>query len=136
CVLVSQVLEGHGIKFAWDLTRSILSEKPYAKIPHMDEILSIDISRPGEDIIWPDMGSVKTSLRAALWASLTASDFRDGITKVIELGGDTDTYGAIAGGILGAHFGINGIPQEWRDVLIGREIMIKLAGDLYALAHA
>ena len=136
CVLVSQVLDGHGIKFAWDVTRGILSEKPYAKIPHMDEILSIDTSKPGEDIIWPDMGSVKTSLRAALWASFTASDFRDGITKVVELGGDTDTYGAIAGGILGAHFGVEGIPQEWRDALIGRDIMLKLADDLYALAHA
>jgi len=52
------------------------------------------------------------SLRVAVWASLTATDFRDGLIKAVSVGGDTDTYAAIAGGILGARFGYRAIPMN------------------------
>jgi len=106
------------------------------------EVLSVDLSKPDyeRDILGKDDGVDKKgwavlSLRAALWAAINAKDFADGIVKVISLGGDTDTYGAIAGGILGAHFGIQGIPEKWQGVLQGREVMIDLADRLYEGAH-
>jgi ADP-ribosyl-[dinitrogen reductase] hydrolase len=40
-------------------------------------------------------------------------DFRRTVEGVIELGGDTDSTGAIAGGIAGAGVGPAGIPPEW-----------------------
>lgn len=42
-------------------------------------------------------------------------DFRKGLTEIIRAGGDTDTTGAILGGIIGAAVGKNGIPREWLD---------------------
>ena len=136
-ILVAFVLEDMNVAHAWGWvhpwTGNPLRMSP---TPAIAEILRIDTSRPGEDEIWPLTGSVTLSLRAALWASLNATDFRDGLTKVISLGGDTDTYGAIAGGILGARFGLRGIPQEWQDVMIGKGIMIDLADQLYELSCA
>ncbi len=44
-------------------------------------------------------------------------DFRAAVTDVIRLGGDTDTTGAIVGGICGAGVGASGIPREWLDGL-------------------
>jgi len=79
-------------------------------------------------------GYVVLSLRVAAWASVSATDFRDGIIKAVSVGGDTDTYAAIAGGILGARFGTQGIPAEWQAVLQGREIMEDLASKLYELS--
>ena len=41
-------------------------------------------------------------------------DFAGGLREVIEAGGDTDTTGAILGGIVGARVGHEGIPAKWR----------------------
>jgi hypothetical protein len=45
-------------------------------------------------------------------------DFRSAVEEVIALGGDTDTTGAIVGGIAGATLGAQAIPSEWLDGLI------------------
>ncbi|MBM3261594.1 hypothetical protein FJY93_04210 [Candidatus Kaiserbacteria bacterium] len=134
-VLVSYILDGYTPQMAWEEVQWIFcNDKDYDGHSGVQEILSLPISEPTDDDIWPNSGGAAISFRAALWASLTATDFRDGLTKVIGLGGDTDTYGAIAGGILGAYFGDDGIPQEWCDALIGRDIMVNLADELHALA--
>ena len=45
---------------------------------------------------------------------LRAPSFEEGIVATIDLGGDTDTNGAIAGPLLGAIFGAKQIPEDWR----------------------
>jgi hypothetical protein len=40
-------------------------------------------------------------------------DYKQGILEIIRCGGDTDTSAAILGGIIGAHVGKEGIPEEW-----------------------
>ncbi len=133
-ILVSGVLDELPPSRAWEMTKEILSHVDSARYG-MDKILETSVSEPREEEIWPRSGSVILSFRIALWVSLTAVDFRDGITKAVSVGGDTDTYAAIAGGILGARFGIMGIPPEWRDVLIGREKMESFATRLYEIAN-
>lgn len=44
-------------------------------------------------------------------------DYRRGVLEVIRCGGDTDTAAAIAGAIIGARVGREGIPGEWLDGL-------------------
>ncbi len=55
----------------------------------------------------------------------------------VNLGGDTDTIGAMTGAILGASNGINSIPAEWLDNLEngekGRDYIIALAKRLFEL---
>ena len=43
--------------------------------------------------------------------------YREAITQIIRLGGDTDTTAAILGAIVGARVGKSGIPQRWQDDL-------------------
>ena len=43
-----------------------------------------------------------------------ADDYAEGIRQVILCGGDTDTVAAIAGAMIGARVGVEGIPPEWR----------------------
>ena len=50
------------------------------------------------------------------WLS-NQGDFRKGLLDVIRCGGDTDTTGAIIGGILGAGVGEKEIPKEWLEKL-------------------
>jgi ADP-ribosylglycohydrolase len=50
----------------------------------------------------------------AIYCALYYDNYRDGVTNAIRLGGDTDTRGAIAGAILGARFGLEGIPDDYK----------------------
>jgi ADP-ribosylglycohydrolase len=75
------------------------------------------------------------SLQIALWALLKARTFEEGITDVALLGGDCETYAAIAGALLGAHFGLSGIPNEWRTTLIGYDLVLDLAEKLDDVAR-
>ena len=50
----------------------------------------------------------------AIYCALHHDSFRDGVIAAIKLGGDTDTRGAIAGAVLGARFGLEGIPDEYK----------------------
>ena len=61
-----------------------------------------------------DMGYTLLSLQAGLLSFCQAEGFEQGLRHMIEAGGDTDTNGAIAGAVLGARFGLGGIPERWR----------------------
>ena len=54
----------------------------------------------------------------AIYCALWANSFRDGVIAAVKLGGDADTRGAIAGAILGARFGLEGIPDEYKRGLL------------------
>lgn len=51
------------------------------------------------------IGHAIYALDLAIWAATSASDFGGAIESIIQLGGDTDTNGAICGGVLAARFG-------------------------------
>jgi ADP-ribosylglycohydrolase len=64
-------------------------------------------------------GYVYHSVPVAIHASLAhQQNFRSAVTSVIQCGGDTDSTGAIVGGIIGTAVGKNGIPAEWLDNLL------------------
>ncbi len=69
-----------------------------------------------DDLTFDDhhMGYTLLSLKAALISFWQAENFEQGLRHVVEVGGDTDTNGAIAGAVLGARFGLDGIPERWR----------------------
>ena len=64
--------------------------------------------------------------RLALLGLLDAKGFRPGLERVVRLGGDADTNGAVAGALLGARFGAGGIPSEWLRGMRGRDDLLRL----------
>ena len=60
-------------------------------------------------------GYVVASLQAGLFYGLTAHSAEDAIVRAVNRGGDTDTVGAIAGGVAGARFGLDALPTVWTD---------------------
>ena len=97
-------------------------------------VLHDPTSPPRDPEVWPGRGAALLTLHVALYALMRARTFRDGLTEVDGVGGDTDTYGAVAGGLLGARFSINAIPSEWKDILIGRSVMEDAAHRLLHIA--
>lgn len=101
----------------------------------LENILKNPTTSPRDPEVWPGRGAALLTLHVALWALLTTSSFREGMTKIITFGGDTDTYAAVGGALLGAHYGESSIPDEWREPLIGREVMEQLADQLLEMGN-
>ena len=76
-------------------------------------------------------GYVVKALEAALWAFHRSESFEEGCLLAVNLGDDADTTAAIYGQIAGAYYGIDGIPREWRDLLAERELITRLADELW-----
>jgi ADP-ribosyl-[dinitrogen reductase] hydrolase len=62
-------------------------------------------------------GYVMDTIAASLWCLLTTENFRDCVLRAVNLGGDTDTTGCVAGGLAGVCYGLEAIPAEWRRAL-------------------
>ena len=62
-------------------------------------------------------GWAPESMECAFFAFITEGDFENALITAVNLGGDADTIGAIAGGLAGAYYGYDAIPQRWIDAL-------------------
>lgn len=69
-------------------------------------------------------GYVIDTLEASLWCIFNISSFKDAVLKAVNLGDDTDTVGAIAGGLAGIIYGYDTIPSEWINVLARKDDII------------
>lgn len=90
------------------------------EIQLFDKILRNDISTYSEDEI-RGSGYVLQSLEASLWCFLNPENYSEAVLKAVNLGEDTDTTGAITGGIAGIYYGFEDIPEEWVSVLARKE---------------
>jgi poly(ADP-ribose) glycohydrolase ARH3 len=75
---------------------------------------------------------------AAVFAALQFyDDFEEAVVNAVHLGGDTDTIGAMAGAIAGAHHGYEQFPRKFVKPLEnfekGRDYVLELAENLYQL---
>jgi ADP-ribosyl-[dinitrogen reductase] hydrolase len=86
------------------------------------DTVSVDLIRSG--------GYVIDTLEASLWCLLTTSSFAEAVLKAVNLGGDTDTTGAVTGGLAGIYYGIENIPSNWIEVIARKEDIIDLASRL------
>ena len=78
-------------------------------------------------------GYVVNTLEAALWCLLNTGNYADCVLKAVNLGRDTDTTGAVAGGLAGIAYGWEGIPKEWVEALQARPMLDSLC-DSYSKA--
>ena len=79
-------------------------------------IIHEDISSLSKSEITTD-GYVVHTLEAAFWCLLSTNSYQESVLKAVNLGGDTDTTGAVTGGLAGFWYGFDAIPQEWLNIL-------------------
>lgn len=75
-------------------------------------------------------GYVVDSLNSAIAAFDRGSDYASAIREAVAMGQDTDTTAALAGGLAGLRWGLNGIPAPWRSALRGAELARPLLDSL------
>jgi ADP-ribosyl-[dinitrogen reductase] hydrolase len=79
-------------------------------------------------------GYVLHTLSAAFWAFVNHDSFEEVVVAAVNLGGDADSSGAVAGALAGARSGASAIPDRWLAVLQSRQELTDLADRLLELA--
>lgn len=100
------------------------------ELKHFYRLFDTEFARLPEDEI-KSSGYVVDTLEAAIWSLLNTDNYRDCVLKAVNLGEDTDTVAAVAGGIAGIFYGLAGIPQEWLRQLAGRDYIGKILQRFY-----
>ena len=94
--------------------------KHYKRLFELNEFASLD-----EDKI-KSSGYVVDTFEAAIWCLLNTSSYKDCVRKAVNLGEDTDTVAAVAGGLAGIFYGIEIIPKEWVDTIVKKEYILEI----------
>lgn len=92
----------------------------YARLRDLDAFKNL----PNSEI--RGSGYVVDCLEASVWCLLNSESYSDCVLKAVNLGEDTDTTGAVAGGLAGIFYGYDDIPKEWIDVIVKKDWINKL----------
>ena len=132
-----ELLEGRSKELAYDRSRERaaaclegLEEYTEKERAVFDRILSGKLPGLKEEEVFSS-GYVVHTLEASLWCLLTGRDYRETVLSAVNLGEDTDTTGAVAGGLAGLIYGWAQIPAEWMEVLARKAEIGELADRLY-----
>lgn len=115
CVIYTDIaralIEGQDLK-------EILKEGVYSeRFQRLNEIWTLDESEISSS------GFVIDTLESALWCLTTTDSFQDAVLKAVNLGSDTDTTGAVTGGLAGIIYGFEAIPNIWIDQIQNKELI-------------
>ena len=79
---------------------------------HFNRLLNGNIHELEEELIQSG-GYVIQTLEASIWCLLTSNNYENAVLKAVNLGGDTDTTGAVTGGLAGLMYGFKSMPKLW-----------------------
>jgi ADP-ribosyl-[dinitrogen reductase] hydrolase len=98
-------------------------------------LLDSDVPAPDALATLGTSGYVVHTVGSAFYCFVrTPGNFKQTLIEAVMAGHDTDTTGAVAGALSGAHNGLQGILQRWLDQVEDREHIEGLAREISALA--
>ncbi|KPU27975.1 crystallin [Caloranaerobacter sp. TR13] len=125
------LLKGYSKKEAYKNTKeniiNFYSDTVFRKeFNSYSRILNRDIPKLKKEEI-RSSGYVVDTLEAVFWCFLNKNGYKEVVLAAVNLGNDTDTIAAIAGGLAGIYYGIEDIPKDWIDAIARKDDIIKLA---------
>ncbi|MDX2279807.1 MAG: ADP-ribosylglycohydrolase family protein [Saprospiraceae bacterium] len=75
-------------------------------------------------------GYVVHTLEASIWCLMTTDNYEAATLKAVNLGEDTDTTGAVTGGLAGLLYGFDTIPKNWLQQIARKDDIEDLADRL------
>lgn len=100
-------------------------EQFYLKVPREIKTVLERISTLKESELKVTGYSLNT-LEVALYCFFHTNSLKDAISLSILQGGDTDTQGAVTGGLSGAYYGFDAIPDEWVKYLLRKDVFERI----------
>ena len=76
-------------------------------------------------------GYVVDTLEAAIWCLVNTKTYKDCVLMAVNLGEDTDTVAAVAGGLAGLYYGSENIPIEWTEKIVRKDYIEELSERLH-----
>jgi len=121
-------------KFAISLLEGKNFNEAYNKLQKSDvSMYSDEVKNVYKRVLSGELNDIKTSddikssgyvvdtLEASLWCCLTGVNYETSVLKAVNLGEDTDTIGALTGGLCGIKYGITDIPEKWLNCLVKKD---------------
>ncbi|MDY5540963.1 MAG: ADP-ribosylglycohydrolase family protein [Lachnospiraceae bacterium] len=93
----------------------------FSEMMHLGRMFHLSEFKDTQENEIKSAGYVVDSMEAAVWCLLTANSYRECVLRAVNLGDDTDTVAAIAGGLAGLYYGYSDIPEEWLAVIKRRD---------------
>ena len=100
--IAEQLLKGRNLDSVLSTTGIFVKE--FSRIPTLWKLSRDEIN---------SSGYVVDTLEAALWCVLHGHDYKSTVLMAVNLGEDTDTVAAVAGGLAGIIYGADNIPVKW-----------------------
>ena len=75
-------------------------------------------------------GLAGSTFNAAMWAFHSTKSFEEGMIAAVNLGGDSDSIGAVYGQIAGAYYGYDAIPDRWKKGIIEKVFIDNLFNNM------
>ena len=124
--VVWSLLEDHSVESVY---RGLAEAERYysgrEELEHFSRLFELDFAAlPISEI--KSSGYVVDTLEASIWCLLNSKSYKDCVLRAVNLGEDTDTVGAIAGGMAGAVWGYSDIPEKWIKTLARRDYIEEL----------
>lgn len=114
--VAARLLDGEAIG---DIIPTLDFFKPFERLNELNHYGRGQI-RSGIDVVG--------TLEAALWAVSREGDWKKGfkqdVLHAVNLGGDTNTVGALTGGLAGIIYGVDEA-RDWADLLVNRQEIVK-----------
>ena len=112
--IARRLLAGETIQ---DIIPTLQYDAPFNRLCKINQLEEDDIR---------SSGYVVDTLEASLWVLAKYDNFKDTVLAAVNLGEDTDTTGAVAGGLAGIVYGLDdAFAQDCIDRLRGKEIIDK-----------
>lgn len=77
-------------------------------------------------------GYVISTLEAAIWCLMNSDKFESAVLDAVNLGEDSDTTGAVTGGLAALYYGFDAIPVRWLNELARKEDIENLCVQFFA----
>jgi ADP-ribosyl-[dinitrogen reductase] hydrolase len=106
----------HGMTFLTDTEKTL-----WERLDGIETLTEESISSNGYTV---------SSVEAAFWCFLKTESFVSAVELAVCVGDDSDTTGAVTGGLAGAYYGYDAIPARWRGRLLDLERIMKTAEKL------
>jgi ADP-ribosylglycohydrolase/protein-tyrosine phosphatase len=147
CLWITNILEGQTLRHAW---HEALRESREVADGGSDTPEAPGGACTFGTRFWERLGAVETltydqlqpsgyagyvveCLEAAAWCCLNSSSLEKALVQAVNLAGEADTIAAVAGGVAGAYWGVEAIPQRWLNKLHRRADLEGIAKKLVGL---
>ncbi len=147
CLWITNILEGQTLRIAWQNAlsrgrqiaagRTATSESPggkstfdglfWERLEKVDALTYEQLQPSGY------AGYVVECLEAAAWCCLHSNTLEEALVQAVNLAGEADTIAAVAGGVAGAWWGAEAIPERWLEKLYRRTDLEQTAQRLITL---